>query len=184
MFSGCTALTMAPELPATTLSSDCYNSMFKNCTGLINAPSKLPATVLEQSCYTEMFNGCTNLVTAPAISATTLAQSCCNAMFRNCSNLEQLPALPATTITAFACYYYMFYACNKIKLSVLKTGNYQNAYRIPVTGTGTTQQGNMALDDMFTNTGGTFTGKPNINQTYYTSNAIVNADGTITPAIS
>ena len=28
MFSGCTALTKAPALPATTLSEWCYNSMF------------------------------------------------------------------------------------------------------------------------------------------------------------
>ena len=34
MFSGCTSLTTAPELPATTLAEDCYSYMFKNCTSL------------------------------------------------------------------------------------------------------------------------------------------------------
>ena len=31
MFKGCTSLTKAPYLPATTLASGCYNSMFYNC---------------------------------------------------------------------------------------------------------------------------------------------------------
>ena len=31
MFSGCTSLTQAPELPATTLADNCYYYMFNNC---------------------------------------------------------------------------------------------------------------------------------------------------------
>lgn len=34
MFYGCTSLTTAPELPATTLVSSCYASMFRGCTSL------------------------------------------------------------------------------------------------------------------------------------------------------
>ena len=34
MFNGCTGLTTAPELPATTLASNCYNQMFKDCSSL------------------------------------------------------------------------------------------------------------------------------------------------------
>ena len=34
MFSYCTSLTTAPELPATTLASDCYSYMFSGCTSL------------------------------------------------------------------------------------------------------------------------------------------------------
>ena len=34
MFQGCTSLTNALYLPATTLASGCYNSMFYNCTRL------------------------------------------------------------------------------------------------------------------------------------------------------
>ena len=34
MFSGCTSLTQAPELPATTLADSCYNVMFKGCSSL------------------------------------------------------------------------------------------------------------------------------------------------------
>lgn len=34
MFWGCTALTKAPDLPATTLAASCYNGMFKGCSKL------------------------------------------------------------------------------------------------------------------------------------------------------
>jgi hypothetical protein len=43
MFSGCTSLKEAPELPATTLTVGCYEGMFNGCTSLIKAP-ELPAT--------------------------------------------------------------------------------------------------------------------------------------------
>ena len=60
MFHGCTGLTAAPELPATTLTEYCYSSMFSGCTGLTAAP-ELPATTLAGGCYNAMFNGCTGL---------------------------------------------------------------------------------------------------------------------------
>ena len=50
MFDGCTNLTQAPALPATTLADDCYNSMFYNCKSLTQAPA-LPATTLADFCY-------------------------------------------------------------------------------------------------------------------------------------
>ena len=34
MFGGCTNLTTAPELPATTLTNFCYQKMFSGCTNL------------------------------------------------------------------------------------------------------------------------------------------------------
>ena len=34
MFSGCTSLTKAPELPATTLETACYQNMFLDCSKL------------------------------------------------------------------------------------------------------------------------------------------------------
>ena len=60
MFQLCTSLTQAPALPATTLLSSCYSSMFSGCTALTAAP-ELPATTLAESCYKSMFNGCSNL---------------------------------------------------------------------------------------------------------------------------
>ena len=169
MFSGCTALTTAPELPATTLVTSCYRYMFNGCTSLTTAPS-LPATTLSNYCYYGMFYSCKSLTTAPALPATTLAIYCYHSIFRGCTSLTTAPSLPATTL-ANNCYYGMFRDCIKIKLSTTQTGEYQTAYRIPKSGTGNTATN--ALKDMFTNTGGTFTGTPEINTTYYTSNTVV-----------
>ena len=145
MFRGCTSLTTAPALPAATLADYCYGGMFQGCTSLTSAPA-LPATTLVENCYTYMFYGCTALTT--------------------------VPALPATTLVGM-CYFGIFQNCAKIKLSTTKTGEYQTAYRIPKSGTGTIATD--ALYSMFTNTGGTFTGTPSINTTYYlsTSNTVV-----------
>ena len=60
MFSFCTSLTSAPELPATTLANGCYEGMFEGCTSLTTAP-ELPATWLPDGCYYNMFNSCTSL---------------------------------------------------------------------------------------------------------------------------
>ena len=166
MFQSCTSLTQAPALPATTLASYCYYDMFQNCTSLTQAPA-LPATTLEAYCYYYMFYKCTSLTQAPALPATTLASSCYYRMFYKCASLAQAPALPATTLVD-NCYYHMFYKCTSLKLSATQTGEYTVAYCIPSSGTGTTATN--ALTDMFTSTGGTFTGTPKINTTYYLSN--------------
>ena len=192
MFQGCTGLTQAPALPATTLADDCYNDMFYGCTGLTQAPA-LPATTLKNYCYQSMFRACTSLTQAPALPATTLADYCYNDMFYSCTSLTQAPALPATTLKNYCyqgmfydcnslaqvpalpatklknyCYRYMFQNCTSLKLSSTQTDEYTQEYRIPSSGTGTTATN--ALTYMFISTGGTFTGSPAINTTYYLSN--------------
>ena len=147
----------------------CYRNMFTGCTSLTTAP-ELPATMLAYGCYYRMFFDCTSLTTAPELPATTLVQNCYSEMFVGCTSLTSAPELPATML-ADGCYYRMFAGCTKIKLSTTKTGEYQTAYRIPTSGTGTTATN--AFYDMFLNTGGTFTGTPTINTTYYTSNTVV-----------
>ena len=112
MFLGCTSLTQAPALPATTLAANCYQYMFWGCTSLTQAP-ELPATTLAEGCYRGMFNGCTSLTQAPALPATTLAFGCYYAMFEGCTALTQAPALPATTL-AEGCYRSMFNRCTSL----------------------------------------------------------------------
>ena len=112
MFTGCTSLTTAPALPATTLAEKCYACMFSDCTSLTTAPV-LPATTLAEECYSGMFWGCTGLTTAPALPATTLAEECYSFMFWNCTNLTTAPALPATTL-AEGCYSSMFFNCTSL----------------------------------------------------------------------
>ena len=191
MFGNCTSLTQAPALPATTLADNCYNSMFRGCASLNQAPA-LPATTLATQCYYYMFYGCINLTKASDLSATTLADHCCYYMFSNCTSLTQAPALPATTLASFCysnmfqgctsltkapalpattlaqnCYRFMFRNCSKLKLSSTQTEEYVQEYRIPYSGIGTTETD--ALYNMFYSTGGTFTGTPEINTTYYLS---------------
>ena len=149
-----------------TMAVYCYYYMFDGCTGLIQAPA-LPATTLATCCYRWMFDGCTSLTQAPALPATTVAESCYKYMFQGCTSLTQVPALSATNLKR-ECYSNMFDGCTSLKLSSTQTGEYTQEYRIPSSGTGTTATN--ALVEMFTGTGGTFTGSPAINTTYYLSN--------------
>ena len=112
LFRGCTSLTAAPELKATTLADGCYKSMFYGCTSLTDAP-ELPATKLAYECYYGMFQGCKSLTDAPELKATTLAINCYSSMFQGCTSLTDAPELKATTL-ADGCYYIMFYGCTKL----------------------------------------------------------------------
>ena len=141
MFSGCTRLTNAPNLPATVIPSCAYEEMFANCSSLTNTPTivineitgkfncknmfygcsqittsnvTLNPTVATEGCYQSMFERCTNLTNAPDLPATTLATNCYRTMFYMCSSLTTIPSiLPATTL-ADNCYYYMFRNCSQI----------------------------------------------------------------------
>ena len=113
LFSGCTALTTAPELPAMTLANQCYFGMFANCSNLTQAPT-LPAETLKDRCYASMFDGCSSLTTAPELSAMTLDVFCYSYMFQACTSLTTAPVLPATELKQ-ACYYGMFYNCRNLK---------------------------------------------------------------------
>ena len=87
LFEGCTALTAAPALPATTLAGSCYYDMFSGCASLVTAPA-LPATTLADHCYHNMFNACTSLSTLPLLPATTLANECYYGMFEGCTQIK------------------------------------------------------------------------------------------------
>ena len=112
LFNGCTQLTSAPKLPATTLADYCYQNMFRGCTQLTTAPV-LPATTLTQSCYAGMFYGCTSLAVAPELRATNLKTDCYYNMFYGCTSLTTAPVLPATTL-AYYCYQNMFSGCTNL----------------------------------------------------------------------
>lgn len=112
MFEECSSLTTAPELPATILARHCYDSMFQKCTSLNTAPN-LPATTMENYCYNDMFRYCSSLITAPVISATTLAEACCSTMFYYCTSLQIAPELHAETLAPY-CYSQMFKGCTAL----------------------------------------------------------------------
>lgn len=134
MFSNCTGLINAPELPATTIAGSCYVEMFKNCSSLVRVPNKLPATTLKDNCYKDMFQDCTSLIDAPELPATTLAKSCYQSMFKGCTNLIACPELQATTL-ADSCYNGMFYNCTSLTIApelpakTLAVGCYSSMFR-------------------------------------------------------
>lgn len=101
------------QLPATTLSENCYAELFWECPLFKKAPT-LPATTLSEGCYWSMFHGCTALETAPALPATTLAPGCYTNMFSDCTALKNTPELPAETATA-RCYAIMFAGCTALE---------------------------------------------------------------------
>ena len=112
LFNGCSVLTSAPDLPATTLANECYYGMFVDCTSLASAP-ELKATTLAPKCYNRMFFNCTSLTSAPELKATTLATECCYYMFYGCTSLASAPKLHATKL-ANSCYRQMFYGCTSL----------------------------------------------------------------------
>ena len=102
MFYGCTSLTSAPALPATTLTYGCYQNMFNGCRSITTAP-ELPATTLAGYCYRGMFNRCTALTTAPRVlPATTLVDSCYRFMFEFTA-IDAIPRIMATTYAENSC---------------------------------------------------------------------------------
>lgn len=109
LFQDCSLLTSAPDLPATTLTVNCYHSMFKGCVRLTEAPD-LPATNLAEYCYISMFEGCTSLTKAPELPAPNLSRYCYYSMFKDCKSLTTAPELPATEL-AENCYGNMFEGC-------------------------------------------------------------------------
>ena len=150
--------------PTSIHTSHCYWSMFDGCTNLTKAPA-LPATTLANYCYEYMFYDCTNLTTAPELPATTLTEYCYESMFKGCTNLTKAPALPATTLANY-CYGHMFEGCTSLKISSTQSSEYPTAWRIPSSGTisSTATEWNAS---MLSGTGGTFTSNPSINITYY-----------------
>ena len=170
MFYGCSSLTTAPRLPSLSFSSTgTYWHMFNGCSSLVEAP-ELPAETLNNWTYAFMFANCTSLTTPPRLIARTIPASCYTSMFAGCTALESLPELYCTSINSSGCAN-MFQGCTKIKISTSQTGEYQNVYRIPSSGTLTTTGSNM-LQNMFANTGGTFVGTPTHSTNYYTSNSV------------
>ena len=165
LFSDCTALTVAPELPAQTLAGQCYMAMFMNCTSLV-VPPALPATTTFDGCYRGMFYGCTALTSAPALPALEAKSNSYGRMFYGCTSLVVPPALPATMVRTGA-YSEMFSGCSSLVINSAQSASAPYAFRIPTSGNGTFEYN--AATSMFANTGGDMTSDPSVNTTYYTS---------------
>ena len=75
MFYGCSSLTKAPELPATTLEIECYDWMFRGCSSLVESPI-LKAPILSKYCYRSMLRDCTSLKKITMLATDISASSC------------------------------------------------------------------------------------------------------------
>lgn len=96
---------------------NCFCRLFYGCTSLTTAP-KLPATSIERSAYREMFYGCSALTSAPDLSQVTtldsyVYSSCCQGMFQNCTSLTQA-SLPSATTGGGSCYRDMYNGCTSL----------------------------------------------------------------------
>jgi hypothetical protein len=126
MFSNCTSLTTAPELPAKTLAEGCYYCMFYNCKSLTTAP-ELPAKTLAEWCYHGMFEGCESLTTAPELPAKTLKKWCYYNMFKGCKKLSSVTC-KATDLSADDCLYGWLYDAGIDESVTSKTIYISSAY--------------------------------------------------------
>ena len=129
MFSGCTSLKYAPELPATDLRNiesdpnpgfsyitQYYSNMFRNCTSLKYAP-ELPATTLSGYCYEYMFYGCASLEAAPILPAKEVPFAYVyNNMFCGCTSLVKGPVILAKNASLAGSYNYMFNGCTSLRI--------------------------------------------------------------------
>ena len=126
LFIDCAVLTSAPELPATTLAKNCYDSMFSGCTSLTDAPV-LPATKLADFCYSTMFYGCTSLTSAPKLSAEKLANNCYTYMFSNCNSLSTITMLAPASKINLTPYFFVHWLNRAGKTAASRTLKVQDA---------------------------------------------------------
>lgn len=105
LFSGCTTVINADkmELPATTLSQNCYTNMFNRAVNLASPPSLTAATTLAVGCYFNMFynqaaNTAFTVSESYFLPAETLVQDCYRQMFYNCRNLDKVTSLATSGI--------------------------------------------------------------------------------------
>ena len=116
MFRNCTSLTKAPVFTVQSTAYRCCYNMFRQCSNLKDVSSiQLPAATLAEDCYRELFRQCTQLssVDPNLFPAMTLAKACYRQMFSGCTKLTNAPILPATTLVE-ECYYQMFSDCSNL----------------------------------------------------------------------
>ena len=103
MFRNCTSLTRAPQFRVEGTASGCCYNMFRQCSSLVDVSGiELPAQTLSEDCYRELFRQCSKLTSAPVLPAPTLVKSCYQQMFSACKELMSITCL-ATDISATDC---------------------------------------------------------------------------------
>lgn len=102
MFRNCTSLTRAPQFRVEGTAFRCCYNMFRQCSNLVDVSGiELPAMTLTQDCYRELLRQCTKVKTAPILPAKTLVTECYRQMFSQ-SGVTTIICL-ATDISATRC---------------------------------------------------------------------------------
>ena len=108
-------ITTAPDLPALTLSINCYDNIFRDCTELTTPMDELPASSIPNYAYQSMFYGCTALTDTPTINATRVdGMYACSHMFHSCSNIRSVKMLCSLYDGNYA-FNEMFRDCSKLE---------------------------------------------------------------------
>lgn len=128
LFDGCSSLISAPDLPAITLSTNCYQYMFQG-TGITTTPL-LPATSLRGNCYNHMFNSCRSLSTALDFPTNVVNSEnySFGAMFYNCTSLTKAPTYIYAKANGTNDFRQMFYGCSNLTTGpkIMYTGASKN----------------------------------------------------------
>lgn len=102
MFHNCTSLTTAPTFCVEGTAEKCCYNMFRKCSNLKDVSGiELPAMTLTLDCYRELLRECNKVKTAPVLPAKTLVKECYRQMFAN-SGVNKIVCL-ATDISAANC---------------------------------------------------------------------------------
>lgn len=103
MFQNCTSLKTAPTFCVEGTAEKCCYNMFRKCSNLVDLSGiELPAMTLTLDCYRELIRECSKVMTAPVLPAKTLAQECYRQMFASCTGLKTVICL-ATDLSAKDC---------------------------------------------------------------------------------
>ena len=150
-----------------TMDNYCFAYLFSG-TPITDASDLVLPIPSTEYCFANMFRSCTSLVySIKNLNTITTQPSCCRGMFYGCSNMITIPRVDSgVDLASYSCRE-MFRGCSKIKISTTQDSEYINEYKIP------TLSNANATNNMFYSTGGSFTGAPTANTTYYTSNTVV-----------
>ena len=111
MFEACENLSFSPDLPATTLTDNCYRYMYVNCYKLARIPSIINAEIMAPNCCYQMFMNCSKLTTIYSsddpngFNKNNMWDSCNGTeMFKGCTLLAgDIPYTSSITNKAGAC---------------------------------------------------------------------------------
>ena len=103
MFRNCRDLTRAPTFRVEGTAFRCCYNMFRGCGNLEHIEGiELPALSLSEDCYRELFRDCSNLTSVPVFPAPILVDRCYQQMLSGCTSLTSITCL-ATDISATSC---------------------------------------------------------------------------------